>query len=98
MAAPATTTQPAPRKLSGLETALVVVGIAGAGALLLYAGAKLVQLSRADELKRLGAAHVHKIGLTGVAALLPLPSGNLALAFRGIDGANKTLDLGERVA
>jgi hypothetical protein len=87
-----------PATLTTLEKALIVVGIAGAGAAFFYLGAKIVQQVRVNELRRLGAPHVHRIGLSGVGALVPLPSGNLALHFRGFDrGRANVLELGAPV-
>lgn len=80
--------------LSPLEKALLVVGVAAAGAVALYVGAKIVQAVRVAELRRLGAPHVHRVGLTGAVALLPLPSGNLAMRFAGFDREENTLELG----
>jgi hypothetical protein len=84
-----------PAPLTTLEKTLIVIGVAGAGAALFYLGAKIVQQVRVNELRRLGAPHVHRIGLSGVGALVPLPSGNLALHFRGFEGnRHNVLELG----
>jgi hypothetical protein len=84
----------ASQPLTIFEKALIVIGVAGAGAALVYLGAKVVQQVRINELRRLGAPHVHRIGLSGAAAVVPLPSGNLALHFRGFDRADNVLELG----
>jgi hypothetical protein len=79
--------------LTALEKTLLVVGVAAAGAVVLFVGAKIVQAVRVAELKRAGAPHVHRVGLTGAVALLPLASGNMGLTFLGFDREQNTLEL-----
>lgn len=87
-------------ELTTLQTVLLVAGSIAAGATIVFVAAKVVQLSRVNQLRRLGAGHVHGMGLSGAMALGELPSGNLALYFRGLDNDKQLLELGpgERAA